>query len=284
MPDFPIIDAHLHLYDTRVMEYPWMREAPSLERPHLMADFDAARGGVALESAIFVEVDVAPGQHLREVAFVAGLAASDPRIAGIVAHLPMDRGAETARDLEALRAEPLVRGVRHLIQGHRQEKGWALREDFVAGVQSLAPHGLSFDICIYAEQMAEATALVDRCPDTAFILDHLGKPDIRGGRLDPWRSEIAELARRPNVVCKISGLATEADHAAWTEEELLPYLDHAIACFGFDRVLFGGDWPVSTLATDYARWVRLVDRAIAGASGEEKRKLFRDTARRVYRL
>jgi L-fuconolactonase len=284
MPDFPIIDAHLHLYDTRILAYPWMEEVPSLAHPHLMADFDAARGGVPLEAAIFVEVDAAPGQHLREVDFVSRLAASEPRIAGIVAHVPMDRGTETARDLEGLAAQPLVRGVRHLIQGHRQEKGWALRAAFVAGVQSLAQHGLSFDICIYAEQMAEATALVDRCPDTAFILDHLGKPDIRGGRLDPWRRELAELARRPNVVCKISGLATEADHTAWREDELLPCIDHAIACFGFDRVLFGGDWPVSTLATDYARWVRLVDRAVAGASEEERRKLFRDTARRVYRL
>ncbi len=284
MPDFPIVDGHLHLYDPAVLSFPWMKEVPALDRPHLVREFDAAREGLEVEAAVFVEVDAAPGAHVAEARFIAALARNEPRIGAIVAHLPMDRGAETARDLEALREIPLVRGIRHLIQGHRNEPGWALRPEFVSGVQGLAGTGLVFDICIYAEQLPDATELVARCPKVQFVLDHLGKPDVRGGGFESWSRDVAALAQHPNVACKISGLATEADHATWREEELVPYIDRAIEVFGFERVLFGGDWPVSTLATGYRRWVECVDRAVAGASEAERRQLFVGNAGRLYRF
>ena len=151
-------------------------------------------------------------------------------------------------------------------------------------MQCLPDYGLSFDICISHEQLANTITMVQRCPDTTFVLDHIAKPDIRAGRLDPWRQELSELARSPNVVCKISGLVTEADTANWTRDDLKPYIDHVIECFGFDRVMYGGDWPVSTQATDYPRWVETLDWAVAGATKVEKRQLFRDNAVRIYRL
>jgi L-fuconolactonase len=151
-------------------------------------------------------------------------------------------------------------------------------------VRLLPEYGLSFDICIHHPQMQDAIELVRSCPDVSFVLDHIGKPGIRAGLREPWWSEMRELAREPNVWCKISGVVTEADHAAWTEEEVAPYVAHAIECFGFGRVMFGGDWPVSELATTYARWVALVDRVTAGSSDDERRKLWRDTAVGFYRL
>jgi len=284
MPDFPLIDAHVHLYDPALISYPWMKSVAKLDRRHMPEDFSAGLGGVAVEGVVFVEVDAAPAENLREAEFIEGIASSTPPVLGTVAAVRLDAGEDAARDLAALATMPLVRGIRHLVQQHVDRPGWALREEFVAGVQSLAGHGLSFDLCIVHPQMADAIELVRRCPDVQFVLDHIGKPGIRAGLTEPWKGEIRQLAGFPNVWCKISGAVTEADHATWTEAEVAPYVRHALDCFGFERAMFGGDWPVSTLATDYRRWVDLVDAVVADATTGEKRRLFGDTAREFYRL
>lgn len=284
MPDYPIVDSHLHVYDPGRLSYPWMREVPPLDRPHLPADFRAGLGGVEVEAAVFVEVDAAEDQKLAEAGFVAGLAAADPLIAGMVVGVPLDQGEATAALLDAVAGMPGVRGVRHLIQGHAGEPGWCLREPFVEGVRSLAARDLSFDICVYHPQLADAAELVRRCPEVRFVLDHIGKPGIRAGLTEPWRRELSALAALPNVWCKISGVVTEADHAAWTEAEVAPYVAHAIEAFGYSRCMFGGDWPVATLATGYARWVALVDEITAGAAEGDRRRLWRDSAIEFYRL
>jgi len=284
MPDFPIIDAHLHVYDPEAISYPWMAGVPALNRPHMPRDFFAATGRVEIEGAVFVEVDAAPHAALDEARFVAEAAKAEPRLLGIVAGLQVDRGAETLAGIAALKAQPMVRGVRHLIQGHVGEPGWCLRDAFVAGVQAVGAAGLSFDICILHPQLGDATELVRRCPDMRFVLDHIGKPGIRGGLTEPWREQMRALARLDNVSCKISGATTEADHSNWTEAEVAPYLAHAIDCFGYDRVIYGGDWPVSSLATPYDRWVALVDSVVAGASPSEQQRLYRDNAIAFYRL
>ncbi len=132
--------------------------------------------------------------------------------------------------------------------------------------------------------MANTIKMVQQCPDVRFILDHIGKPQIKNHLMEPWRSELRQLAQLPNVWCKMSGLVTEADHQKWTPADLRPYIDHVIDCFGFDRVLFGGDWPVAFQATEYPRWVSTLEDAIAGASEREKRALFHDNAIVFYRL
>ncbi|XWN30198.1 MAG: amidohydrolase family protein [Devosia sp.] len=284
MPDFPIIDSHLHLYDPDRLTYPWMVDVPKLQSRHELGELHAARKDVEVEAAVFVEVDVAPGAHMDEARYVEGLGEGG-LVRGLVASMPLENGPDAvAADLETYAAMPLARGVRRLIERHPDEPGWAIASPFVAAVQSLAKHGLTFDVCIKHFQMADAIALVRQCPDVSFVLDHIGKPGILEGLREPWWSEIKTLAEEPNIVCKISGVVTEADHAAWTPEEVKPYIAHAIECFGFDRVMFGGDWPVSELATTYPDWVALVDEVVAEASPEEKRKLFRDNAVAFYRL
>jgi L-fuconolactonase len=281
-PDLPIIDAHLHLTDPARLRYPWMEGVPKLNRPWSLADFDALSGGVPVAGMVFVEVDAHPDDKLAEADFVAGL--GDPRLLGMVAAVPMDRGEATAAALAAMRERPLLRGVRHLIQHHAATPGWACRPEMIEGVRTLAPLGLAFDLCLYHPQIRDATALVAACPEVTFVLDHIGKPGIRAGLIDDWRADLSALARLPNVLCKVSGVATEAEHAAWTEDQLLPYLTHAMNVFGADRVLYGGDWFVSELAIAYPRWVALVHRAALPFGSAFAEGLWHRNARAVYRL
>ncbi|MBV9709362.1 MAG: amidohydrolase family protein, partial [Ktedonobacteraceae bacterium] len=156
--------------------------------------------------------------------------------------------------------------------------------DFVHGVQLLATYSLSFDLCIRHWQLLAATALVRRCPDTQFILDHMGKPDVKGHQLDPWRDQLRELAALPNAACKVSGLVTEADLSAWTGDELAPYVTHVLEVFGEDRVTCGGDWPVVLLASPYTRWFEIAQALTASLPETAQRKLWNENARRLYRL
>lgn len=284
MPEFPIVDAHVHLYDPATITFPWMKSVPKLDRPYLPTDFDELTEGVDIEALVFVEVDAAPDQHLREAQWVDALAATEPRLKGMVASIPLEKGEAARSDLGTYARLDTARGVRRLIERHADEPGWALREDFVAGVRLLPEFGFTFDLCLFHAQLAEVTELCRLCPDVRFVIDHIAKPGIRAGLSDPWRQDMREIATLPNVWCKISGVVTEADHDRWTEAEVAPYVAHAIECFGFDRVMFGGDWPVSELATPYRRWVDLVDTVVAGVSEADRRKLYRDNATAFYRL
>lgn len=186
-------------------------------------------------------------------------------------------------ELDALAETGLLRGIRRLIQ-HRPDPEFCLRPDFIAGVRLLPEYDLVFDVCITHDQLPNAIAFMRQCPDVTFVLDHIGKPEIRTGLMQPWKDQITELAHMPNVNCKISGVLTEADHHAWTREQVRPYVAHCIESFGFDRIMFGGDWPVVELAGDLPGWVGIVDWIVGGCSQHEKQRLFRDNAIRVYRL
>jgi L-fuconolactonase len=283
MPAFPLVDAHVHLWDPARLRYPWLAGVPPLNRRHAPAEFRAACGAVEVGKLVFVECGCDRAQSFAEAEWVSGLAATEPRLRGIVAHVSLEKGDAAETDLARLAVLPLVKGVRRLLQEEKDD-AYCLRPDFVRGVQLLPRFGFSFDVCIQHRQLAAVIALARQCPEVRFVLDHLGKPGIRAGLLDPWRAELRMLAALPNVWCKLSGLATEADHAKWTPAHLRPYLEHALACFGPDRLMFGGDWPVSTLATDYPRWVATVDEALAGLTAAERRRIFAGTAEAFYRL
>lgn len=283
MPDFAIIDSHVHLCDPQQFAYAWMRDAPSLARRVLPDDFASAAAPVEVDRFVFVEVDVDAPRHLAEAAWVAGLAAGHPRLAGMVASLPLERGKAVETELEELARHELLRAVRRLIQG-QPDPEFCVRPGFIDGLKLLAPRDLAFDICVRHHQLPSVIEMVRRCPEVRFVLDHMGKPGIKAGLYDPWRRHLKELAALPNVHCKISGVMTEADHRNWTREQLKPYIDYAIGTFGFDRVMFGGDWHVCELAGTYPQWVAVVDWILEGASREEKRRLFRDNAIRFYRL
>jgi len=178
---------------------------------------------------------------------------------------------------------PHLRGIRRLIQYH-PAPDYCLSPKFMAGVREVGKRGLTFDLCIRNHQLASATELVRQCPEVSFVLDHIAKPGIAAGAREPWTRDLQRMADLPNVVCKMAGVATEADHTRWTPDDLQPYMAHAIACFGLERLLFASDWPVMNLATTFGAWVSLLDQVIAGNSEAERRALFRDNAIRTYRL
>ena len=284
MPDFPIIDAHVHLFDPAAFPYAWLDGVPAINKRHVTADLDRLAAPVKVDGIVFVEVDVDDPRYLDEARWVEGLATSDSRIKALVAGMPLEQGTSIEADIAEYARLPHARGVRRLMQKHADEPGWSVQPDFVAAMKLLPKYGLSFDLCIFHNQMRETISLVEQCPEVSFMLDHIGKPGISDGLTQPWRSEMRELAALPNVMCKISGVVTEADHKSWTYDQVAPYVAHSIETFGFDRVAFGGDWPVSELATRYSDWVAVVDRVVAGASADEVRKLYRDNAIRFYRM
>ena len=281
MPDTPIIDTHLHIWDPRQMRYPWIEGNPVLDRPYLPGDHARAFAGVEIEAMVFLQCDAEPASFLKEAEWVAGQARAEPRIRGMVAFAPLEKGRAVAADLDALMRHDILRGVRRILQA--EEADFCLRPDFIDGVRTLAGYGLSFDICISWRQMASILKLVEAVPEVPTILDHIGKPAIRDGRIEPWASQMRELARFPNVVCKVSGAATEAA-PGWTNDDLKPFVEVAFAEFGFERTIYGGDWPVMLEAIEPMRWISFLDGMLAGADPMDRRKFWRDNANRTYRL
>ena len=280
---FSIVDAHVHFWNPQRLNYPWLAELPGLNRAFLPADFQAAAKTDTAEKLIFVECGCEAAQNGDEVKWISQLAAHETRIRGIVAHAPVERGASVRPELAALAQFPLVKGVRRNFQGETVTD-FCAQPEFVAGVRALAEFNFSFDLCLLHHQLPAAIELVRRCPEINFILDHCGKPAIRAGQVDPWQRQIRELAALPNVVCKISGLLTEAKLTDWQPADLQPFVRHTVECFGFDRVMFGGDWPVLTLAGDYSRWLAALDFCLPDAGESERQKLFQTTAEKVYRI
>lgn len=278
----PIVDSHIHFWDPERLNYPWLEDLPSLNRAFLPAHLAETAAAVNLQKIVFVQADCLPEDGLAEAAWVSQLAQTEPRIQGIVAFAPLENGAASAAYLEKLKAFSLVKGVRRLIQAEGQ--GFASRPEFIQGVQQLAQFGFSFDICIVHDQLPDAIELVRQCPEVAFVLDHFGKPAIADKRLEPWATQIRTLAQFPHVSCKLSGLVTEADHQNWTASDLRPYLEVVLDAFGPQRLMFGGDWPVSELATSYQRWVETADALLSSLSETDKRQVFFENAQLFYRL
>lgn len=277
-----IVDAHVHFWDPATLRYPWLDEFATLQRAFLPVDYATGVGGLPVEQCVIVEGNCLPAQSLREVQYFERLAGNDPRIVGIVAFADLTEPARLSTTLDCLTSRPLVRGIRQNIQG--QPRGFALQRGFVEGVREVGARGWTFDLCITHDQLSEAIALVEQCPDTQFVLDHCAKPAIRTAARDPWRHELARLAAHENVCCKISGLLTEADLACWREDDLLPYVWHSVDCFGIDRVLYGSDWPVMTLAGDYASWFDFTEHFTESWSNHERRRFYAENAARVYRV
>lgn len=282
MDNFPIVDTHVHLWHPKQLRYPWLKDVPNLNRPYLLQDYSDAYQDLNIESIVFVQCDTHPDDGLKETTWVTSLAAVEPKIKGIVAWAPLEEGEQVAPFVEKLAEESLVKGLRRLIQS--EDIDFCIQPNFVKGVKTLSRFNLSFDLCIFHPQLSNAISLVEQCPNVQFILDHIGKPDIKNQLFDPWKQEITKLASFENVYCKISGLVTEADHDSWTPEDLQPYIQHVIEAFSFDRVIYGSDWPVSTLASDFPRWVQTLKEAVSGCSTDELNKLFHDNAIEFYRL
>jgi L-fuconolactonase len=278
-----VTDAHVHYWDPALRRYPWLAEVPAIGSAHGPAELAREAASGVPRRVVFVQADCERSAARDEVTWVESLAGRDPAVAAIIAFAPMDEGAATRQALAGLAARPLVRGVRHLIQGE-VDPGFCLREAFVAGVRECGRLGLTFDLCLRHAQLPAATELVHRCPGTSFVLDHAGKPDLRTGEISAWRTDVAALAQAPNVVCKLSGLATETGTSNPDPGRLAPVVGHLLEVFGPGRLLFGSDWPVVKLATPYASWLKMAKMLLAHLSESQQALIFNDTAERIYRL
>ncbi len=276
-----LVDTHQHLWDLDRFPYSWCAGIPALNRSFHLADYSAASVGLQIAKTVFMECDVDEPNALAEARMIQDLADRHPSIAGIVASgRPEFEGFRA--HLEQLAKLANVRGVRRVL--HTQPDGLSQEARFAENLRLLPQFGLSFDLCVLARQLPQAISLVRRCPEVSFILDHCGVPDVRGRALDPWRAHLADLAALPNVSCKISGLVAYADPATWSAGDLRPWIEHVLAQFGWDRVVWGGDWPVCTLAATLEQWVQTT-RELTGHAGESNLgKLFHVNAERIYRI
>ena len=280
----PVVDAHVHLWNPDQFDMPWLAGIPLLHRPYTLQDYREHTQNLPITGMVYVEVGVKPQEALLEARSIATLAQHEPRLQAIVAAAPLERGATVREYLEALVAiSPLIKGVRRNVQDET-EPDFCLQPDFVVGARLLAEFQLSCDLCIRHWQLPAVIELVRRCPATAFVLDHLGKPDIRQRQLDPWQAHLRKLAELPNVSCKVSGMVTEADSEHWQPTDLESFVDAALEAFGEDRIMFGGDWPVVLLASAYRRWYETLDALSAHWPEAVRRKLWAANARQFYRI
>ena len=279
-----IVDTHQHLWDLDLFRYAWLQQLPVLNRSFGMNDYRDATNGLVIEKSVHLEADVDEQFMLEETRHLLRLAdRADNPLDGVVAcGRPESKEFGGHLDNLSISGHPKLKGIRRVL--HTQPDALSQSETFIENVRSLAGHHLSFDICVLARQLPLAIRLVSCCPDVAFILDHCGVPQVREKILDPWRTNIREIAGFPNVCCKISGLVAYADLKNWTAEDLRPYVDHAIECFGWDRVMFGSDWPVCTLSASFRQWVDVLLLLTRSAGETNQNKLFHDNAIRVYRL
>jgi predicted TIM-barrel fold metal-dependent hydrolase len=284
MPLGPIVDSHVHLWDPTRFRMPWLDGNERIGKPFGLPEFREHSAGIEVEGIVYLQVEVTPPYALLEAQWVADQPADGPPILGIVPWAPLEDGDRARSFLDALVAiDPRIKGIRRLYQGE-PDLDFCIRPDFIRGVQILPEYGLSFDLGVFNQHLTNTITLVRACPDVSFVLDHIGKPDIKDGMRQPWQDEIRTLASFPNVACKVSGMVTEADPDAWTTADLRPYVEHVLEAFGEDRVMFGGDWPVVLMASPYRRWVESLDEITTGLSDAAKRKLWNENAKRFYRL
>ncbi|WP_412539419.1 amidohydrolase family protein [Longispora sp. K20-0274] len=272
------IDAHHHLWDVAARTYPWMDGAWA---DPLRGRFDPDRLAPLAEAAgVDATIVVQAVSDLAETRELLATAADHPLIAGVVGWL--DLTGDVPGQLADLRSGPggaALVGVRHQVQDE-PDPGWLLRADVLRGLRAL--DGLVYDVLVTPTLLPAAIEVARRLPEVTFVLDHLGKPSIASGAWQPWADRLAGLAASPNVACKVSGLVTEAAWAGWKPEDIFRYVGHAVDLFGPDRLLWGSDWPVCTLAATYPQVVELAETALAGLSDAERQSVFADNARRIY--
>ena len=240
------IDSHQHFWKYNPGQYGWMDDGMAvLKRDHLPGNLAAAQSGLGFDGSIAVQAR----QTLEESRWLLELADTHPRIQGVVGWV--DLQSDSVEDqLEQFAAHPRFVGVRHVVQDEPDDQ-FMLRPKFIRGISMLRTFGLTYDLLIYPSQLPSAIELVEKFPEQAFVLDHIAKPPIKEGTLEPWAGQIRELATHQNVHCKISGMVTEADWANWQSEDFQPYLETALAAFGPERLMVGSDWPVCRLAGEY---------------------------------
>jgi len=276
-----IIDTHLHVIDRTRLAYPWLAGTP-LDRDFLYETYalEAKRLGIA--KALHMEVDVDEARIEDETGYVAELMdRPDSLIVGAISSCRPE-SEDFSLFLDRQLANPLIRGLRRIL--HELPDDYSDTDLYRANVGRLAGTRLTYDLCVLARQLDWGILLVDSAPDVRFVLDHCGIPDIRGDAFAFWRDRITEIAKRPNVTAKISGIVAYADAESWSLETLRPWFEHMIGAFGWNRVIWGSDWPVCTLGGGLSTWIGATHALLSGVSADDRQKLLGGNARRLWTL
>lgn len=294
--DIPIVDTHQHLWDLSQVQPPWLSGAPKiLSQTYGLAEFAKATEGLNVVQAVYMEVDVAPEDQVKEADTLLEICRSKkgPTVAAVISGRP---GQETfAPYIRRYAKDKEIKGVRQVLHAETAEKAMCLKPQFVASVKLLGELGLSFDLCMRPGELSDGLALAKRCPGTRFIVDHCGNADpsvflknAAGDKPthDPqkWRDDIRALADQENVICKISGIIARAPKGVPFVESLAPIVNHCLDSFGPDRVIFGGDWPVCLLGGSYKDWVTSLKQIISSRPVADQKKLLHENARKFYGL
>ena len=276
------IDAHMHVWDLAVRDQPWTAgDLAPLHRTFSLDDTAGERGRAGVDGVVLVQTLAVP----EETPELLMLAEANPVVAGVVGWVDLTAD-DVGEQLQRLRAGPFgdrLVGIRHLVQGESDPR-WLCRPDVRRGLSAVADAGLVYDLLILPHQLPAAEETVAALPELRFVVDHLAKPPIASGEIEPWATGMRALAALPNVTCKLSGMVTEADWSNWTTDHLRPYAELVIDAFGADRVLFGSDWPVCTLAAGYREVVDAAEELVTALSAAEREAVFGGTARAAYGL
>ena len=273
------IDSHHHFWKYDPVTYSWMNDSMGiLKRDYQPEDLKEVIDSAKIDGVISVQAD----QSMRETEELLKHASECSFIRGVVGWFPL---AEPELDglLESYATNPLLKGVRHVVQDEADDQ-FILGNAFNKGIRRLKAYELVYDILIYERQLGPSIEFVDRHPDQVFVLDHVAKPRIGDQIMEPWRAQMFELAKRENVYCKLSGMATEANWQNWTKDDLWPYAEVAMEAFGPTRMMFGSDWPVARLAVEYGDWVGLCREFISTLSDSEQAMIEGEVAIRAYDL
>ncbi|MBC6463328.1 amidohydrolase family protein [Actinomadura sp. HBU206391] len=279
----PLVDAHHHVWDLSVRDQDWITGEPlaPLRRDFSLDDLRPEAVAEGVTATVLVQTITVAGETPEFLA----LAAADDLVAGVVGWVDLT-APDVAEALAALRELPggrYLAGIRHQVQGE-PDPDWLCRPDVRRGLGAVAGAGLAYDLLTVPHQLPAAIRTAAALPELTFVVDHLSKPPIATGELEPWAGRMRELARLPNVVCKLSGMVTEADWARWRVLDLRPYADVVLDAFGPERLMFGSDWPVCLLAASYGRVVGAARELTAGLSAAERDAVFGGTAIRAYGL
>jgi len=274
-----VVDSHQHYWDLSRFDYSWM--GPTLEvlrRDYLPQDLRPLLLAEGVHQAVVVQAH----QSIAEARWMLELAKETDFIAGVVAWVDLT-GAALGRDLDELQRHPKFKGIRHLIHDEPDD-AWMLRADVVAGFKELEARNIPYDLLVRPQHLRFVPQLREKCPQLRMVIDHIAKPLIAAGKMEGWDRDIERVAALPNVWCKLSGMITEANWQAWTPDDLKPYVAHVAKSFGYDRVMFGSDWPVCNLAGSYQRVVEALRQALGQLSAEDSAKVWGRTARQFYPL